>query len=339
MSTMQDAQIGFKKETTFNTPVTVDTFLEFIEEDFNWVPTFADGAGLRAGRRVKAGDRRALVKETSDGSFTQELLTKGLGKLFEAALGTGVSNVITGSAYQQLFTPAVGDFLNSYTIQVGVPMLGGATSPLTFAGCVCSGFELKVGNGELPTIKWNWLGASVATATALATASYPAGTELLSFIHGTIRVGGSVTVPTTTALATGGTTAANIREIDLTVDNGLDTNGNNLGSAGKRSRKPALGAVGISGSMTAEFDSATLRDAYLNQTDLALVLQFKFPVAISGSNYPVLELTIPNIRLDGELPKPNGGDVTTQTIGFTGLDGRVAASPIYVAIVTAETAI
>jgi len=45
------------------------------------------------------------------------------------------------------------------------------------------------------------------------------------------------------------------------------------------------------------------------------------------------------IRLDGELPKAVTDGVVTQEIGFTMLDGQVATHPIYVAIVTAETAI
>lgn len=338
MGTQQDAQIGFKKETTFKTPVTPDTFVEFTDEDFNWVPTFSESKSMRFGRRMMAADRRILVKESSDGSFTQEILTKGTGKLFEAALGTGVSNLIAGSSYQQLFTPITGDFLPSYTIQVGVPLIGGATSPHTYAGCVCSGFELTAGNGELPTIKWNWLGAAVSTATALATASYASGTQLLSFVGASLRVGGSVTPPTTTALAVGGTAAADIRDISVTVDNGLDANGWFIGS-GQRGRRPAVGELKVTGSMTAEFDTTVLREAFLNQTDLALVLTFASSVAISGANYPTVQITIPNIRLEGELPKPAQGDVVTQSVGFTGLDGRVAASPIYVAVVTAETAI
>lgn len=338
MPTQQDAQIGFKKETTFKTPVTVDAFVEFTEEDLSWTPTYSESASMRVGRRVQASDRRVITKEETGGSFTQELLTKGHGKLFEAALGTGVSTVASGSAYQQLFTPAVDDFLPSYTIQKGVPLLGGVSSPQTFAGMVCSGFELTAGNGELPTIKWNWVGASVATGTALATATYASGTSILSFVHGSLKVGGSVTPPTTTALSSGGTVAADIRDLSLTYDNGLDTNGWFIGS-GQRGRKPALGLRSITGNMTAEYDSNVLRDAFIAQSDLALVLRFQFTTAITGAFYPTIEITIPNIRLNGELPMAAGGDVITQAIDFVGLDGRTAAHPIYVAVVTAETAI
>lgn len=338
MPTQFDAQLGFAKETTFKTPVTVTAFPEFLEEDFSWTPTYSESASMRLGKRVARADRRAITKEEVAGSFTQELLTKGHGKLFEAALGVGTSTNISGAAYQQVFTPAVDDFLPSYTVQKGIPLVGGASQPMTFAGCVCSGFELTLEGGGLATIKWNWLGASLSTGTALATASYLTGANILTFVHASLRIGGSVTPPTATALASGGTASVDVRDFNLTYDNGLDENGWFIGSA-TRGRKPALGTRSITGSITAEYDSNVLRDAFIAQTDMALVLRFQHQTAIAGSNYPTIEITIPNIRLDGEIPKSAGGDVVTQAIDFIGLDGGVATHPIYVAIVTAETAI
>ncbi|TFD80712.1 hypothetical protein E3T54_02935 [Cryobacterium sp. Sr8] len=340
MTTQLDSSIGLKKETTFGAAVVVDKFYEFTEEDFAWVPTFAQGAGQRFGQRVAAADRRVLVKEESNGSLTVEAVTKGLGALLEAALGTATSTIIgTGPGYQQVFTPTADDYLPSYTVQKGVPILGGAVSPQTFAGCVCSGFELSGANGAIPTFQFNFLGKSVDTVAAYAAASYPANNQLLSFVNGSITIGGTVTAPTASALASGGTAAGNIRDFALTWDNGLDENGFDYGGAGKRSRKPALGLRSGTGTITAEYDSNVLRDAYLAQTNLALVLTFASTVAISAGVFPTIQITIPNIRLEGELPKAAAGDVITQAIGFTVLDNRTAAHPIYVAIVTPETAI
>lgn len=340
MTTQQDASIGLKKETTYKTLVTVDTFYEFTDEDFSWNPTFTQGSGQRYGRRMDAADRRVLTKEDAGGSFTVEGITKGLGKLFEAALGTATSTLAGTLAYQQLFTPTDTDYLPSYTIQKGVPLLGGgAVQAQTFGGCVCSGFELSAKNGDIPTIKFNFMGATVDTATGYATPSYASGTRLLSFTGGSITIGGSVTVPTTTALASGGTSVANIREMDFSYDNNLDSEGFYLGGAGKRGRKNALGKRSGTGQLTAEYTDNVLRDAYLAQTDLALVLTFADTTAIEGSTYPTLQITIPNIRLEGELPKSANGEVVTLQSGFTVLDNRTAAHPLYVAIVTAETAI
>jgi len=341
MTTQLDAQIGYKKESTYGTAVTVDSFVEFIEEDLADSQEFAQGSGMRVGQRMDYSDRRVLVKQEVGGSFTVEGQTKGLGKLIEAAFGgSGTSTVISGAAYQQLFTPTSTDPLSSYTIQKGIPLLGGGTSsPHTFAGMVCSGFELSAANAAIPTLKFNWMGKSVATGTALATASYPASVAELSFIHGSVTLGGSVTVPTTTALATGGTATANVREVSLSWDNGLDSDGFNFGGAGSRSRINALGKRSLTGSMTVEYDSNTLRDAWLAQTDLAIVLTFKTTTAIVGANFPALQVTIPVVRLEGEIPATSGGGVVTQSISFTALDGRAATHPVYVAIVTAETAI
>jgi hypothetical protein len=341
MTTQQDAQLGFKKETTFKTVVTPDVFPEFIEEDIAWTPTFLQGQGMRVSKRLPLSGRRVLGKEEISGSFTVEAVTKGLGKLIEAALGgTGTSTNIAGASYQQLYTPTTTDYLSSYTIQKGIPPLGGGTTLAhTFNGMVCSGFEFTSGNGEIPTLKFNWMGAGYDTSTGLATASYATGVDVFSFVHGSLTIGGTVTVPTTTALATGGTAATNVREFNLTYDNGLDANGWNYGSTGKRSRKPALGLRSITGNLVAEFDSATLRDLYLNQTDAAITFRMQTTTAISGSNYPTLEFTIPIARFEGEIPKAAGGDVVTLSMDFTALDGLVATHPFYVAIVTAETAI
>lgn len=341
MTTQLDSSIGLKKESAFGEAVVVDKFYEFIEEDFTWVPTFAQGSGQRYGQRVAAADRRVLVKEESNGSVTVEALTKGLGALFEAALGTATSTIIgAGPGYQQLFTPTTTDYLPSYTVQKGIPTLGGgAVSPQTFAGCVCSGFEMSAENAGIPNFKFSFLGKSVDTVAAYAAASYPASNELLSFVNGAITIGGTVTAPTATALATGGTVAGNIRDFSLAWENGLDENGFNYNATGQRGRKPAVGARVGTGSVTAEYDSNILRDAYLAQTDLALVLTFASNVAISAGVFPTIQITIPNVRLDGELPMVAGGDVVTQSVGFTILDNRTAAHPIYVAIVTPETAI
>lgn len=340
MSTSLDASISLKKETTYGTPVTPDVAYEFTEESFDYVPTFTDGVGFRARSRVRASRSRVLTKEETSGAFTVEATSKGLGKLFEAALGTGTSTLISGTSYQQLFTPIADDYLPSYTIQKSVPLIGGSVSPQTYAGMVCSGFELSAPLEGIPTIQFSFMGKSMTTATAFAALNYPASPVLFSFVNGAITVGGAPTVPSTTALAAGGTTVANIREITVSYDNALDGGGFTLGGAGQRGRKPVVGRRVVSGSLTAEYTNDVLRDAWKAQTDLAIVLTFQTATAISGANFPTLQVTIPVVRLDGEMPKATvDGSPATQSISFTGLDGEVAAHPIYVAIVTAETAI
>lgn len=340
MTTQFDCTIGLLKESVYGTVVTPTKFYEFTDEDLGWRPTFVDGAATRYGMRVQASDRRVLVKDACGGSFTVEAMTKGLGALFEAALGVGTSTIIgAGPAYQQLFTPTTAG-MPSYTIQKGIPPLGGgAVVPQTYSGMVCTGWEFNVDNGAVPTFKFDFEGKNLDTSTAYTAASYPASNGLLTFVNGTVTIGGSVTVPTTTALATGGTATANVRSATFNWDNNTDKEGYNFGSAGKRGRAPVLGLRSGSGTLVVDYTDNVLRDAYLNQTDLAVVLTFAGTTAITGSTYPTIQITLPCVRLNGEMPKAAGGDVITQSIEFNVYDNRVAAEPVYVAIVTPETAI
>ena len=342
MTTQLDCSIGLKKETTYGTGVTVDQFLEFTSESLDRKATYVQGKGLRVGARVARADRRYLGKEVSEGGITVEAASKGLGILLNAALGTVTTTVVpaqTPAVYQQVHTPATTDPLNSYTIQKGIPPLGGgATTPITFLGAQCKSLELSAKAGDIVEVATDWTAREVVTATAYAPPSYPTGIELFTFVHGAICVGGTVTGPTATAIATGGTAVANINEFSLKWDNGLDDAGWNLGGAGKRSRRAVAGVGGLSGKLTAEYDSTVLRDAYLAQTDLSLLLTFTHSATIGTNAKPVLQVWVPVINLEGGLPTANGGDVITQSIDFTGLDNLTNA-PLTIVYVSTDTAV
>lgn len=339
MTTQLDCSIGFKKETTFGTAVTVDRFLEFTEETLDYDRQFTQGAGLRPGARVARSARRVMTRDGAAGDITLEVPTRGLGSFLEALLGVGTSTQVSGALYQQLFTLTKTDYQPSLTIQKGIPRLGADTvDAYTYRGAVASGFEFTMGNSELLTLKSSWSIRDVVTDVAYATPSYPV-TDLFSFTGAALTVGGSVTVPTATALATGGTTVANVRDFAFSSEQGHDSNGYNIGSLGKRSRRPAVGMAQLSGKLTAEYDSTTFRDAVRDQTSMALVATFQGPTDITSGNPATLQIVVPDIRFEGELPKSNGGDVIAQSLDFTGFDGLVAAHALYIAVRTADTAL
>lgn len=339
MTIQADCSIGFKKETTYGTAVTVDRFLEFTSESLDFEREFYQGEGLRPGSRVARSGRRVLVKDGASGDIELEVPSRGLGTLLEALMGTAGSSLVSGALYQQLFTLQKSDFLPSLTMQKGVPRLGAETvDAYTFKGAVNKSFELSMGNAEVLKLKTSWHAREVDTAVAYATPSY-AATELFSFASAALVVGGSVTVPTATVLATGGTSVANVRDFSISVDQKLDEAGWNLGGAGKRSRRGAVGLAELKGKLTAEYDSTTFRDALRDQTPLALVATFSAPTDITAGNKPTLQIVVPDIRFEGELPKSNGGDVITQSIDFTGFDGLTAAHAMYIVVRTADTAL
>lgn len=340
MTIQADCSIGLKKEPTYGTAVVVDRFLEFTSESIDFDRTFYQGQGMRPGSRLARSGRRALTKDGGKGDIELEVPTRGLGTFFEAIMGVGSSSMVSTGLYQQLFTLIKDDFLPSVTLQKGIPRLGAnVVDAYTARGAVCSSFELSMANADVLKLSSSWTAREIDTSVAYATPSYAAAAELFTFVGAGLVVGGVVTVPTGTALAVGGTTVANIRDFSISVDQKLDSNGYNMGGAGKRSRRPAVGVAEVKGRVTAEYDATTFRDALAAQTPMALVATFQAATDITPGNKPTVQVVVPDIRFDTELPKSNGGDVIAQSIDFIAFDGLVAAHPLYIAVRTADSAL
>jgi hypothetical protein len=339
VTTQLDASIGLVKEATYGTVTTPTHFPEFLTESLEYKFDIKQGQGFRTGSRVPRLERRVIGTQWAEGDIELEVAAKGCGIFFEALLGASASSALTAPAYQQNFTIAGTDPVPSYTIQKGIPLLGGgAAQPHTFAGAVCTKGELTSAQGEVVKLKTSWNAKQVDTTTAYTAPSFAANNEVFYFSEGAITVGGSVTAPTSTTLATGGTSVADITDFSLSIDNKLDTKGFTYGGGGKQSRRPVLGLANIGGKMTAEFDSTTMRDAYLNQTTLGVVLTFTSATSIATSIFNTLQIYIPAIRTNGDLPNATQG-VVKQSIDFDVLDNGSGASPVTVILRTLDTAV
>lgn len=342
MTTQLDCSLGLKKESAYGTYAAPDQFLEFISESFDAGVTFTQGEGMRPGARVARAGRRRITKIEPSGSIEFEAPTSGLGAILQAVFGQ-VTNTEVPTAtgvFQQVHTPATTDFLDSFTIQKGIPPLGGgATHPITFLGAMCNSIELSAAAGELLKVNTEWTAKDVITDQAYEAPSYPTALDLFSFVDGSLFIGNTLTDATATALASAsGSAAANIRDFSVKYENGLDGEGFNLGGNGRRTRKQAVGTAVVSGNLTAEYDTAMLRDAYLANEGLSMLLNFAHPTEIATGLYSVLQVLVPMVFLDGELPKSNGGDVITQSIPFVGLD-TLSGAPIKVVYRTLDTAV
>lgn len=341
MPTQLDCSIGIKVESAYGTPVTVDQHLEFTSESLGATLEYAQSEAMRAGYRVRRARGRVLGKVMAGGNIGLEVGTKGFGTILRAALGDVTSTLVESGVYQQVHTPEAADFPPSFTLQKGVPLLGGAVQALTYPGAMCNSIEFTATEGQVVTAETEWTAKEELDDVALATLTYPAALDLFSFVHGALVLGGTLTKPSTTALASSTASAsANVRDVKVKWSQGLDSDGHNIGGAGKRSRAQAAGWGEISGTMTVEFDAVTLYEAWRDNTPMALLLTFTHPTLIGATAYPVLQVVVPAIYLDGETPKANGGGVITQSVGFTGLDPLVSdQAPLYVVYRTTDTTV
>ncbi|MFQ6170367.1 phage tail tube protein [Oryzobacter sp. R7] len=333
MTTFQDCSVGAAVESTYATPVTVTRWFEFLEESLDFSKNIVQGKGLRVSSRVARSARRVVTTADAGGDLSMECLSKGMGILWQACLGSGSSALVSGTTYQQLFT--LGDVLPSLTVQKGLPRVDGTVDAYTLSGTTVDSWELEAGNADIAKLTMTMDAKDVTTATAYAAPSYASGANLFHFANGSLSTG-AFTAPTSTALAAGGTALANIRSAAVKLTHNPDTERYNFGAGGRKA-KPSTGTREITGSLEAEYDSATFRDAVLNETPMCLILNYTGGALSTGTEQ--LQIVLPEIKLDGKLPNANGGQLITQSLEFTALDNLTAAQPIWVVVRTADTAL
>lgn len=334
MANFQDWSVGSAKETTYGTAVTVSRFYEFTEpKPFTPDRGIKQGAGIRVGSRVARSARRVMTTKQAAGDITVEAFSKGLGLMLEACMGSGTSSLVSSGVYQQNHVFA--DDLTSHTIQFGVPNASGTIRPLTFAGCVVSAFEIGGAVGDIATIKTTWDARSWTTATAYATPSYPTGGNLFTVEDATIY-SGTFTAPTTTALASGATAIAGVKDFKVSVDNALVADRFFANGAGLKD-KPKPGTRKPTVEMNVEYGADTLWDALEADSELALVITLVGGALATGNE--TLQIAIPCVKLDGDLPEGGPDSIASQPIKMSGLDDLTAAQPMWITTRTADTAL
>jgi len=331
MAIPQEVSIGVVAEATYKTGVVVTTFFEPTDESLDFMLNTVQGAGLRVGKIGDYSDRRVVTTKQGGGDFTVEAISKGMGKLFQAALGTGAVTAIIAPAYMQNFTP--GNAAASLTVQKATIEAGGTVDPVTFLGCMVSDWELSIPNAGLATLKTSLDIGDIATGTAYAAPSYPTAATLYHWANATFATG-TYTAGTTTTLATGATAMVNVRSLTVSGKNNLTNDRFNGGGATKS--KPIVGKREYSGTIVLEYDSTTFRDAYLAQTQTSLI--GKITGGAVGASTETLQVNLPAVKLDKGIAQANGDGLVTVSHDFTVLDDRTNPM-VQIQYITADTTI
>jgi hypothetical protein len=234
----------------------------------------------------------------------------------------------TGPAETVVYTHTgtVGDLLGDFfTCQVARPFHpSGTVQPFTYSGGKITEWTLSNSVDGNLVLDLGLDFQQVATATALATASYPASMDNLTWAGGTVTVGGS---------------QFDVTEISISGNNNLDVErrqirGNTL------KKEPTAGRREITWSMSADFDSLTQRNrahAAARPDALAqIVATWNGPTLLGSTLYPQYKVTIPAARFDSWEAAAAGPDAISQSLSGVGLfDGTNSA--ISVAYQTADT--
>lgn len=343
MSSILDGTLGMGVESTFGTAAVETRWFEIMSSSsLDWDDEIKQGSGLRVGSIVPRSGRRRAGLGSGTMTVKVELLSKGFGLLWSACLPTVVSTLTSGSTYQQLGTLVQsGISLGSRTLQVGVVDTTGASKPHRFTGATVSKWTLEIpapDSSDPVTLEVEFdLRRAPDVSTALTAPVMPAApvTIYVSKDVSAVTYGGSVTVPTTTALASGGTSVAYFRSIKIECDNQLGQRPNLSAYA-----QPSAGLREPTITVDAEFADAVLRDAYLAQTENPFSVTLTTPEALS-TGFSTLQFVASATKINkGGIPTFADGEVTVLSgLELGVLDGLVAASPMYVATRTANTAL
>ena len=304
-------QLGFKSESTWGTPVTVDQFAcgfmptDSVEQDIDRY----DSDGIKAGREgIHAWQPGAIVV---GGSIELELWTEPLATLLTHMFG----DVQTTGSGPYTHTATFADLTGkSLTLQIGRPDAGGTVRPFTYSGVKIGSWTLEAAVGEIPKLTLEVTAKDEDTGTGLATASYPSGAVMFAFVDAKLEAGGAQ--------------VATVESFTLTVDNNLKTDRHKLDDAlvleqlqnGRRS---------VEGSFVAEFEDLTEYNRYVNGDEYELVLTFD-----NGTESLVITL---NVRSDGNTPVLSTEGILPLNVDFVGVSATSDADLITAVLINSES--
>ena len=233
MGAIQDSSVGTVPEVSYGTALTASRFYEFVDESFGFEKNIKQDKASAS--RPRSPGRRAARRRHHLGLRRHHYRNgvQGLGTLLHAAFGASAVTSVTTGTYQMNFTLGSTATPPSLTLQKSVVRSDGTIDPTRSPASWCQNFEIDCPNGDIVALKASTVAKDVTTATTYSTPSYVSSPSLFHFAQGAITIGGTVVAPTTTALASGGTSVANVRDFNIKVDNKLATDRFNIGGAGE----------------------------------------------------------------------------------------------------------
>lgn len=333
------SQLVYMDETTFGVAPSLASALplEFKSETLELKKVTVQGQGLHGGGLYDRAGRRVLTNYDANGGISMDLQTRRINKLLFAMMGSYGQALATltqiGTTTVQKAVHAPGSTTgHSLVFQKGVPAVDGTVMPFTYVGCKLSDWTISVATGSLASLDFtvdgrNELGGTGngdplnGSVPTLATWTPTVGMDIFHFREANLLTGTPTTTTGVTSL-TGATTLANIKDANVKQTLSFDDTRYFLGGGGFQAEPIENGFRSITGSFTAEWLTAgTMYNAYAGDTSLALELKFTGPtVGANGGAPELLDILIPNIKLDAESPKVGGPGLVTQAVAFTGLD-------------------
>lgn len=275
-------------------------------DSMHWLPFLSEGVALGKEQVVSESIRGVFDEGINyegqnmvEGDIEVEAQSISLGVLLKAAIGDPTS-VQSGSFYTHTFKPAASDFdryaLNRpFTILKAMDDSGSAHQ---FHDMVGTKLSMSIANGELVKTTLSVMGGKYGQI-ADPGASYPTQ-SLIGWDVGSVSIGGSA--------------IADLREINIEVDNaGENTWTINASKYPSRTKRNGFRTVSIDGTLV--FETQTEYQQFVSQAERQLIITMINSTAVSSGYYEQLRITAPLMRYTEFKPTADGPN--TIEVGFT----------------------
>lgn len=322
-------QIGFARETTFGTAATPTRFVEFNNETIKQSIERIESTGLRPNRRIVRKTQSQEGRVAVAGDVEMDVATKGFGLFVEEMLGDATQSQPNVGSFPTVFEylGEVGPMdTQSLTCQVARTDNTGTTRAFTYAGCKIPKWELMCDEDGFLKLKLSLDGQNESTAVALASATYAAGAEPLTYRGAAFKLKG---------------TEKSALKFSLAGDNGLMENRYAMKAANPQLSRAQLEGGKLreyTGKLEMEFESLEEYNFFVGQEIGELTAFFTGPI-IAGTFRSAVEITLPAVRLDGETPTVPGVQLINLPISFKVVDSEVAKGPVQIKYRTTDTTV
>lgn len=255
------SRIIFDTETTYKTtPAVPDaTILPFVTESLKYDREIIESQTIMTGRQAKKPGRG---KVGVGGDINFELAPQ-YGKLLKHIFG---SYAVSGSGAPYTHTFKVGDLPAGMAIEKQFPDI---TKYILYNGCKVANFKCSAAPSGLINASVSLVGAKETVGgTAFDTTPTDPGHNPFDGFSASIKQGG-------TSLGTA-------TKIDFAIDNGLDQDQYVIDGTGLRYSLPE-GIARVTGNLEAIFDSTTLYDLAVANTETTLEIDFIFGAGTGAS--------------------------------------------------------
>jgi Phage tail tube protein len=299
-----DSGLLYGPESTYGTAATLTRAFEAQSDPWKRKMAYIESEGMRAGQQ---GVRRSVpVVLGAEGSIEMHVLNKGMNLLFRDLFGTTTGpTLVAGVTYDTVHQTSKDGPSTSATIQLLKPMVDGSTQAFTYAGAVCTGWELTQELDKALMLKADFDAQSESIAVGAGTPTYPSTPEDFHFLHMTT--------------STVGATSIDFKKLSLKADYGMNTDRRFLRSSGLK-KQPRVGKLPeVTGELEAEFFSTAEYTRFVNGTVLAGQFIWTGSVIESGRTYTIT-LDLAAMQYTGETPEVSLTELPKQSLPFAVID-------------------